>query len=143
MLLLPITSSHGLTHLDLKELKENLQTYIIIDFLLALAVVDMITDILNLPTLWSRQRLLNALSLTGVLKRNLSSPSIFHTINLRVPTKSVRDISTFDFYQHDKVSLSARHVSLTNVVCRYIDNLKESSFLTDIVKSFNKICNNI
>jgi hypothetical protein len=54
---------------------------------------------LNLLTLHLRRRHLDALFLINFFKGKISCSSAFDTVSLRIPTRSVRDYSTFTVYR--------------------------------------------
>jgi hypothetical protein len=54
-------------------------------------------------------------------KGKTSCLSVFDTVNLRIPNRSVRDYSTFTVHRNFKVSPSARCVSAANTVCKSIE----------------------
>lgn len=91
---------------------------------------------LNLPTLQSRRLFLVVLFVISVFKNKLSFQSTFDTVNLRLPTSSIREFSTFDFDHRTKVNPSSRSIPVGNV-SNYIDTT-----LTDIIKYVNSTCNN-
>jgi hypothetical protein len=106
-----------------------LQLYILADFLLALAITVMMTLIrLNLPTLQSRTRFLAAVFLISVFKNKFSCLTVFDTVSLGVPTRPIRDFSTFDVHHRFMVSPSARYVSDANAVCRHTDTFQHTVF---------------
>jgi hypothetical protein len=68
-----------------------------------------------------------------VFKGKISCSSVFDAVSLCIPTRSVRENSTFTILRNFKVSPSARYVSAANAVCRSIDNPnKDCILLTDI-----------
>jgi hypothetical protein len=88
---------------------------------------------LNFLTLHLRRRHLDDLSLFNVFKGKISCSSVFDTVSLRIPTRSVRDYSTFTVHCNFKVSPSVRCVSAANAVCRSIDIFnRDCILLTDI-----------
>jgi hypothetical protein len=76
---------------------------------------------LNISTLHSRRKHLDALFLINVFKNKISCSSIFYTVNLRIPVRRIRDFSTFVVNHNFKVSPSARCVSAANAMCKEID----------------------
>jgi hypothetical protein len=76
-------------------------------------------SILNIYTLHSRRKHLDALFLINVFKNKISCSSIFDTVNLRIglPCRRIRDFSTFVVNHNFKVSPSARCVSTANAIC--------------------------
>jgi hypothetical protein len=88
---------------------------------------------LNFSTLHLRRRHLDALFLINLSKGKMSCSSVFDTVSLRIPTRSVRDYSTFTLHRNFKVSPAARCVSAANAVCRSIDIFnKDCIRLTDV-----------
>jgi hypothetical protein len=88
---------------------------------------------LNFLTLHLRRRHLDALFLINVFKGKISCSSIFDTVSLRIPTRSIRGYITFTVHRNFKVSPSARCVSDANPVCRCIDIFnKDCILLTDV-----------
>jgi hypothetical protein len=59
---------------------------------------------LNFLTLHSRRRLLYALFQINIFKGKISCSAVFDTVGLRIPTRSVRDDSTFTVNRNFKVS---------------------------------------
>jgi hypothetical protein len=74
---------------------------------------------LNFRTLHSRRRHLDALFLINVFKGKINCPSILDTVGIRVPTRQIREFSTFSVSSALKHSPSARCVIAANDVCRY------------------------
>jgi hypothetical protein len=75
--------------------------------------------------------------LINVFKGKISCSSVFDTVSLCIPTKSIRDYATFTVHRNFKVSPSARCVSDTNAVCRSIDIFnKDCILLSDISQLF-------
>jgi hypothetical protein len=71
--------------------------------------------------------------LINVFKGKISCSSVFDTVSLRIPTRSVRDFSTFIVHRNFKVSPSTRCVSADNAVCRSIDIFNTDCIrLTDV-----------
>jgi hypothetical protein len=90
---------------------------LMLDFLMA--YVTKYEDILvrlNFLMLHLRRRHLDVFFLLMFLKAKL----VAHLF-LPIPTRSVRDYSTFTVHRNFKVSPSARYVSAANAVCRSID----------------------
>jgi hypothetical protein len=88
---------------------------------------------LNFLTLYLRRRHLDALFLINVFKGKISCSSVFDIVSLRIPTRSIRDYTTFTVHRNFKVSASARCVSAANAVCRCIDIFnKDCILLTDV-----------
>jgi hypothetical protein len=76
---------------------------------------------LNISTLHSRRKHLDAPFLINVFKNKISCSSIFDTLCLRIPSRRIRDYSTFAVNKNVKVSPTARCVSAVNVICKEID----------------------
>jgi hypothetical protein len=71
--------------------------------------------------------------LINVFKGKISCSSVFDTVSLRIPTRSVRDYSTFTVHRNFKGSPSVRCASAANAVCRSIDIFnKDCIRLTDV-----------
>jgi hypothetical protein len=71
--------------------------------------------------------------LINVFKGKISCSSVFDTVSLHIPTRSIRDYTTFTVHRNFKVSPSARCVSAANAVCRCIDIFnKDYILLTDV-----------
>jgi hypothetical protein len=88
---------------------------------------------LNLSTLCSRLRHIDALFLINVFKNKISRSSIFDSVNIRIPCRIITD-STFMVNRYFKVSPSARCVSVANAIFRDIDIFNEDFILlTDIL----------
>jgi hypothetical protein len=88
---------------------------------------------LNISTLNSRRKRLDALFLINVFKNKISCSSIFDTVNLRIPSRRIIDFSTFVVNYNFKVNPSARCVSAAKAICKeiYIFN-KDKITLADI-----------
>jgi hypothetical protein len=56
---------------------------------------DLIPSHLNFRTLYSRRRHLNALFLINVFEGKINCHSIMDTVGIRVPTRQIREFSTF------------------------------------------------
>jgi hypothetical protein len=92
---------------------------------------------LNLLTLQLRRRHLDALFLINVFRGKICCSTILDSVSLRIPSRSIRDHSTFTVNHNFKVSPSARCVSAANAVCRSIDIFsKDCILLTDISQPF-------
>jgi hypothetical protein len=65
---------------------------------------------LNFRTLHSRRRHLDALFLINVFKGKINCPSILDTVGIRVPTRQIKEFSTFSVSIALKHSPSARRV---------------------------------
>jgi hypothetical protein len=71
--------------------------------------------------------------LINVFKGKISCSSVFDTVSLRIPTRSISDYTTFTVHRNFKVIPSARCVSAANEVCRCIDIFnKDCILLTDV-----------
>jgi hypothetical protein len=89
---------------------------------------------LNLLTLCSRRWHLDALFLINVFKSKISSSSIFDSVSIQVPTRTIRDYSAFMVIHNFKVSPSDRFVSAVSSISKDIDILnKDYISLTDIL----------
>jgi hypothetical protein len=87
---------------------------------------------LNISTLHSRRKHLDTLFLINVFKNKISC-SISDTVNLRIPSRRIRDFSTFVVNHNFKVSPSARCVSAANAICKEIDIFnKDKITLVDV-----------
>jgi hypothetical protein len=75
---------------------------------------DSILSHLNFRTLYSRRRHLDALFLINVFKGKINYQSIMDTVGIRVPTRQIREISTFSVSSALINSPSARCVIATN-----------------------------
>jgi hypothetical protein len=80
-----------------------------------------ILNYLNFRTLYSRRRHLHALFIINVFKGKLNCPSILDSVGIRVPTRQIREFSTFSVSSALKHSPSARCVIAASDVCRYLD----------------------
>jgi hypothetical protein len=88
---------------------------------------------LNILTLHLRRRHLDDLFIINVFKGKISCSSVFDTVSLRIPTRSIRDYTTFTIHRNLMVSPSARCVSAVNAVCRNIDIFNTDCIrLTDV-----------
>jgi hypothetical protein len=75
---------------------------------------------LNFRTLHSRRHL-DALFLINVFKGKINCRSILDSVGIRVPTRQIREFSTFSVSSALKYSPSARCVIAANDVCRYLE----------------------
>jgi hypothetical protein len=91
------------------------------------AVYEGILARLNLSTLYSTWRHLDAIFLINVFKSKISRSSLFDSVSIRIPTRLIRDYSTFVVNRNFKISPSARRVSAAVAICKDID------FLTKII----------
>jgi hypothetical protein len=71
---------------------------------------------LNISTLHSRRKHLDALFLINVFKNKINCSSIFDTISLQIPARIIRDLSTSVVSHNFKVSPLAKCVSAANVI---------------------------
>jgi hypothetical protein len=71
---------------------------------------------LNISSLHSRRKHLDALFLINVFKNKISCSSIFDTVNLCITSGRIRHFSTFAVDHNFKVSPSARCVSAVNAI---------------------------
>jgi hypothetical protein len=85
---------------------------------------DIILEKLNLQTLHIRRRHIDALFLINAFCGTKNCPSVLETVGLRVPTRSIRNFTTFICtFSHCP---SARCVSAANAVCKSIDIFRKS-----------------
>jgi hypothetical protein len=89
-------------------------------------------------TLHSRRRYLDALFLINVFKGKINCPSIFDTAGIRLPTRQIREFSTFSVSSALKHSPSARCVIAANDVCRYLDIFQKKTISTLRILSLNE-----
>jgi hypothetical protein len=88
---------------------------------------------LNISTLYSRRKHLDAVFLINVFKNKISCSSIFDNVNLRIPSRRIRDFCNFVVNHNFKVSLSVKCVSAANAICKEIDIFnKDRIALVDI-----------
>jgi hypothetical protein len=88
---------------------------------------------LNISTLRSRRKHLEALFVINVFKNKISCSSTFDTVSLRIPSKRIKDFSTFVVNNNFKVSPSARCVYAANVIGKEIDIFNKNKItLVDI-----------
>jgi hypothetical protein len=64
-----------------------------------------------------------------VFKGNIACPSILDSVSLHIPSRSIRDFSTFSVHRNFKASPSARCVSAANTVCWNIDIFNKDHIL--------------
>jgi hypothetical protein len=80
---------------------------------------DIILEKLNLLTLHIRRHHIDALFLINAFYGTKNCPSVLETVGLRIPTRNIRNFTTFSCpFSH---CLSARCVSAANAVCKSID----------------------
>jgi hypothetical protein len=72
-------------------------------------------------SLHERRRNREAVFLINAFKCNIAYPSMLYSVSLRIPSRSIRDFSTFSVHRNFKASPSARCVSAANTVCWNID----------------------
>jgi hypothetical protein len=96
---------------------------------------DFILNCLNFRTLYSRRRLLDALSLINTFKSKINCHSTMDTIGIRVPTRQIRDFSTFSASSALRLSPKVRCASAANDICRLLD-----IFGKDIVSFEDTFC---
>jgi hypothetical protein len=101
-----------------KQIELNL---IIICVIIVFFNYDLILSYLNFRTLYSRRRHLDALFLINVLKGKINRHSIMTTVGIRVPTRQIREFSTFSESSALRHSPSARCVIAANEICRFLD----------------------
>jgi hypothetical protein len=104
--------------INLSAYKENLQLFATIDFF---KTWNTIMDKLNLQTLHIRRRHLDALFSVNVFCGTKYCPSVLETVGVRVPTRNMRNFTTFPCsFSHCP---SARCVSAANAVCKSTDSI--------------------
>jgi hypothetical protein len=81
---------------------------------------DLILNCLNFRTLYSRRHL-DALFLINIFKSKINCHSIMDTVGIRVPTRQIRDFSTFSISSGLRHSPSVRCASAANETCRLLD----------------------
>jgi hypothetical protein len=92
---------------------------------------------LNFSMLHLRRRHLDVLFSHYAFKGKISCSSVFDTVSLHIPTKSIRDYTTLSVHRNFKVSPSARCVYAANAVCRSIDIFNSDCILlTDVSQVF-------
>jgi hypothetical protein len=84
-------------------------------------------EYLKLHTLRKRRCHLDALFIIQVYRGLKYCPSLLEAVGLRVPTRYLRDVSTFNFSPSLKNCPSARCASAANVVCRDFDVFKTNN----------------
>jgi hypothetical protein len=82
---------------------------------------DVILERLDLRTLHSKRRHLNALFLTNVFNNNIDCQSIMDTVILRVPSKIIRDFSILTVNKALRSSPSARCSTMANKMYQFVD----------------------
>jgi heme/copper-type cytochrome/quinol oxidase subunit 2 len=70
--------------------------------------------------------IIDAVSLINVFKNETDCCSITDAVGLRVPTKEVRDYSTFNVSNVPRLSPSTRCVTAANSKCRSLDIFKQT-----------------
>jgi membrane-associated HD superfamily phosphohydrolase len=114
-----------------KELKK-LVSCTIAYFLQVFVAVSMVAR-LNISTLYSRRKHLDALFRINVFKNKISCSSVFDTVSLLIPTRIIRDFCSFVVKHNFKVSPSAICVSAASAICKESDILnKDRITLIDI-----------
>jgi hypothetical protein len=96
---------------------------------------DLILNCLNFRTLHSRRRHLDALFLINIFKSKMNCHSIMDTVGIRVPTRQIRDFSTFSVSSALRHSPSAMCATAANDICRLLD-----IFLKDTVSFEDTFC---
>jgi hypothetical protein len=91
---------------------------------------------LQFKTLCSRRQNLDALFLISVFKNRTECCSIMDTVCLRVPTKQIRDFSTFKVSNVSRLSPSTRCVTAANSICRSLDTFSKHTISIDDISSF-------
>jgi hypothetical protein len=82
---------------------------------------EFMLNYLQFKTLYSRRQNLDVLFLISVFKNRTECCSIMDTVSLRVPTKQIRDFSTFKVSNASRLSPSTRCVTTANSICRSLD----------------------
>jgi hypothetical protein len=82
---------------------------------------ELILSTLNVRTLYSRRRHLDALFLVNVFKGKINCNSIMDAVGLRVPARQVREFCTFSVNSARRHSPSARCVIAANDVCKSLE----------------------
>jgi hypothetical protein len=72
-----------------------------------------------------RSRHLDAPFLINDFEENIAFPKVLDSVNLRIPSRSVRDYSTFSVHRNNKASPSLSCASARSAVCRNIDIINE------------------
>jgi hypothetical protein len=73
----------------------------------------------------------------NVFKGKICCSSIFNSVSLHIPTRSITDYSTFTVNRNFKISPSDRCFSAAHAVCRSINIFnKDCILLTDISQPF-------
>jgi hypothetical protein len=85
---------------------------------------DIILEKLNLQTLHTRRRHIDALFLINAFCGTKNCPSVLETVGLRVPTLNIRNFTTF--------SCSFSHCPSANAVCKSIDIFRKSWSLNSL-----------
>jgi hypothetical protein len=82
---------------------------------------DLILSSLNFRTLYSGRRHLDALFFINIFKGKINCHSIMDTVGIRVPTRQIRECSTFSVNSVQRHIPSARCVIAANDICRFLD----------------------
>jgi membrane-associated HD superfamily phosphohydrolase len=102
-------------------------------FMFIIIIIIIMLYRFNISTLYSRRKHLDSLFLINVFINKISCSSIFDTVSLCIPSRTIRDFSTFVVRQNFKVSPSARCVSAANTIYKEIDIFnKDKITLVDI-----------
>jgi hypothetical protein len=83
----------------------------------------LILNCLNFRTLHSRRNHLDSLFLINIFKSKINCHSVMDTVGIRVPTRQIRDFSTFSVSSALRHSPSVRCASASNDICRLLDIL--------------------
>jgi hypothetical protein len=79
---------------------------------------DLILSHLNFSMLYSRRQHLDALFRINIFKGKINCHSIIDTVGIRVPTRQIREFSTFSVSSALRHSPSARRVIAKKEICR-------------------------
>jgi hypothetical protein len=91
---------------------------------------DLIPSHLNFRKFFSNRRHLDALFLINVFKGKINCHYyIMDTVGIRVPTKQIREFSTFSVSSALRYSPSARCVIVGNNICRFLGIFEKKNIL--------------
>jgi hypothetical protein len=119
--------------LNLKKIKEHFQLHVTPDSFNSLRnfkCVDILVR-LNFLSLHVRRRHLDSVFLINTFKGKIACPSILDSVGLRIPSRSIKNDSTFYVNLNSKASPSPRCVSAANAVYRNIDIFNPSKVSDD------------
>jgi hypothetical protein len=80
---------------------------------------DLIFSYSSFRTLYSGRQHLNALFIINVFKGKINCHSTMDTVDIRVPTRKIRECSTFSVSSALRHSPSSRRVIAANDICRF------------------------